>query len=276
MARYSSKLRRGKAGAFTLIELWVVVAIIALLVSILLPALASARAQAKEAVCKSNLHQLGLATTYYADDNGYHLPYFLGTDRFGNGPVNAPFHQYQQLFRFWKYLKDLRIYRCPAVNEDNSVRALLNVPHASFYFVLKSTEEYGRAYDQGWWPTINPEKYPNEYIDDLYTEYWYSDFSSGAKSQGIPIPPINGGLINKIAVPNRAVIMCDAVPDTPRHKAGNDFVFLDGHVEWITLARYHDPLRNELDHALLRDHDNYGNRPFFGWGLTKTGYDAEQ
>jgi prepilin-type processing-associated H-X9-DG protein len=82
-------------------------------------------------------------------------------------------------------------------------------------------------------------------------------------------------LINKIPVPNRAVVMCDAVDWSPRHKGGNDFLFLDAHVERIALVKYKDPLANEIEHALLRDHDSYGNRPYFGWGLTKTGFDAD-
>ena len=54
---------------FTLIELLVVVSIIALLVSILLPALSKAREQAKRAVCLSNVKGLGTATVMYATDN---------------------------------------------------------------------------------------------------------------------------------------------------------------------------------------------------------------
>lgn len=56
--------------AFTLIEILVVVAIIALLISILIPSLAKAREQARMVTCKSNLHQLGLSIATYAQTGG--------------------------------------------------------------------------------------------------------------------------------------------------------------------------------------------------------------
>jgi len=54
---------------FTLIELLVVVAIIALLISILLPSLGSARETAWTTICSSNMRQMGVAGTMYALDN---------------------------------------------------------------------------------------------------------------------------------------------------------------------------------------------------------------
>jgi prepilin-type N-terminal cleavage/methylation domain-containing protein len=70
---------KSKAG-FTLIELLVVVAIIAVLISILLPALSAAREQARSVLCLSNLRMQGLAHLQYANDNNGSMIYGTGND----------------------------------------------------------------------------------------------------------------------------------------------------------------------------------------------------
>jgi len=73
----TSNTSRQRRGGFTLIELLVVVAIIALLISILLPSLNKARAQARATVCKSRIGQLCKSLLMYADDYEEGPP-FLG------------------------------------------------------------------------------------------------------------------------------------------------------------------------------------------------------
>ena len=65
---------QSRTKAFTLVELLVVIGIIALLVSILLPALSKARAAAQNVVCLSNLRQTAMCLSLFAGENRDHLP----------------------------------------------------------------------------------------------------------------------------------------------------------------------------------------------------------
>ncbi len=76
--------------AFTLVELLVVIGIIALLISILLPALSRAKEQASRVKCLSNLKQLATATMMYTQDNQGWFP--RGADS-GNGDDDWIFWQ---------------------------------------------------------------------------------------------------------------------------------------------------------------------------------------
>ena len=68
------KLPRTRRSGFTLVELLVVIGIIAVLVSMLLPALTRARISAQMVTCAAQLRQIALATINYANDNKGRLP----------------------------------------------------------------------------------------------------------------------------------------------------------------------------------------------------------
>lgn len=65
----------GACAAFTLIELLLVMAVLAILASMLMPALSRARERSRAVQCVSNLRQWGFAAHLYADDNDDFLPH---------------------------------------------------------------------------------------------------------------------------------------------------------------------------------------------------------
>lgn len=76
MSALSSRIARSGRQAFTLVELLVVIGIIALLISMLLPALNKARQSARTVTCLSTVRQLGTAYVMYTNQHNRSIPFY--------------------------------------------------------------------------------------------------------------------------------------------------------------------------------------------------------
>jgi prepilin-type processing-associated H-X9-DG protein len=108
---------------FTIIELFVVVAIIGILASLLLPVLARAKESGRATVCLSNLHQIGIALQLYVADNRNRLPTMrdaiLDTNQVQTNPTPD--------LVLAAYVTSNKVWRCPS-----DQKGLFEQTHSSY------------------------------------------------------------------------------------------------------------------------------------------------
>ncbi|MRR39348.1 DUF1559 domain-containing protein, partial [bacterium] len=133
---------RPRLAGFTLLELLVCIAVIAILASLLMPAVARARSRGQSIACLNNLKQLSLATVVYVDDFRDRLPYNLGSDDISKAVARKWYYNWSSPVMSWELDSDntntvaltwggigpytgrsKQIYRCPADSVVSDLQA---------------------------------------------------------------------------------------------------------------------------------------------------------
>ena len=202
---------------FTLVELLIVIAIIALLAAILFPVFARARESARRSSCQSNQKQLALGLLAYTNDYD---------ERFPAITAETWFVQIQP------YVKSQQVLRCPSAPRENPVMAITNAKKSTYGMpgdnrtggltrraplTVRGTHlnEFGDEISRCWLLLETRDSNPTDFSDYLtkgYGEAWTQMYNY----TGVGETPEDNLEFNPTI-----------------HLEGSNVAFVDGHVKWV-------------------------------------------
>lgn len=211
--------RMTRRAGFTLIEMLVVIAIVAVIAAILFPVFATVRERGRRTVCQSNLKQIALAMQQYVQDDGgvYPPEAYLGWNADG-----TPRNSVEWFHLVYPYVKTRQAFYCPSAPAD------------------------APAHTEG----VNWENW--DFVDYIYDTPWLNKFHEGTSKTAY----FYGVAESTLATPASITINIDPNWITPDgvahyirdvktscgyefagstlHSNGGNYSFVDGHVKWLT------------------------------------------
>lgn len=234
-----------RSKAFTLVELLVVIGIIAVLISILLPALSRARTSARRLTCLSMLRQIQTASLNYASSsNGWYFPIFPRFNQTALTPSTLSWAEDPTVRRYIGLLPFEPVYYAEAqggyICPDAAYTRQTPNPNGSF----NMRNSYGANYTEFMdWTFKDIYLYPSTGTPPVWAAYRQNRVNNSSQklawadslSPAIRVTNSSGYTAEGSYSPNDKIAY--------RHLNGVNIAFFDGHAEWMS--------RKDVDKAFI-------------------------
>ena len=204
--------------SFTLIELLMVIAVIAMLAAMLLPALRMAKEKSRVICCASNLKQLGTAMLMYCNDNNAWFPPSAPNTTTPNPSWHDLIMSELGIAHYTGTASQVQVFRCPS---DNVEMASSTYTKASY---AVNTGSAWNAYNGVMWPggsaRITQAKKPSCLI--IMAEWWYGYNGIG---RGLAYSSC-------VAITHMGASRISGYHDG---RGGSNYLFCDNHVSFVLM-----------------------------------------